>query len=70
MLMRNIILLLVLFIAGCNSPDIPKPVPKTANNDRLFDTQRHALEQAKQVNQQMDQQAEAQRKAIERQTHE
>jgi hypothetical protein len=68
--MRSIVLLIVFFIAGCNSSDIPKPVPKTASNDRLFDTQRRALGQAKQISQQMEQQAEVQRKAIEQQTHE
>jgi hypothetical protein len=68
--MKNIVFLLVFAIAGCNSSEVPKPVPKTATTDRLFDTQRQALEQAKRVGQQMDQQAEAQRKAIEQQTHE
>ncbi|MFA5172518.1 MAG: hypothetical protein WC426_13235 [Sulfuriferula sp.] len=67
MTMPRISLLLVIFIAGCNSSDIPKSVPKTATADRLFDMQRHALEQSKKIQLQVDQQAEAQRKALDQQ---
>ena len=68
MTMTWISLLLLMFIAGCNSSDIPKSVPKTATTERLFDTQRQALEQSKQIQHQVDQQAEAQRKIIDQQT--
>lgn len=67
MTMTRISLLLVMFIAGCNSSDIPKSVPKTTTAGRLFDTQRQALEQSKQIQLQVDRQAEAQRKAMDQQ---
>ena len=60
--------LLVLFLTGCDSSDIPKPVPKTETAVPLFDAQRQVLTQSKQVQQQINQQADAQRQIIEQQT--
>lgn len=66
--MWRIYWLLVLFLAGCNSSDIPKPVPKTASVVPLFDAQRRALTQSEQIQQQINQQADGQRQIIEQQT--
>jgi thiamine biosynthesis lipoprotein ApbE len=64
---KSIVVLLVLFTAGCDSSDVPKSVPKVDNSEKLFATQRQALDSAQQARQQMDQQIEAQRKAIDQQ---
>lgn len=72
--MPRIFLMLIVTVAtmlgGCGKSDIAKPVPKTESVDRLFDSQRQDLERAKQVQQQVNQQAESQRQNIEQQTHE
>ncbi len=44
-----IVILLVSLIVGCSEQDKSAPVEKPANNQRIFDTQRSALEQAKEA---------------------
>lgn len=52
-------------ISGCNQKQ--PPVPKTADNARLFDTQREALQRAKATEQTVQQQSQAEKQAIEQQ---
>ena len=52
-------------ISGCNQKQ--PPVPKTADNARLFDTQREALQRAKATEQIVQQQSQAEKQAIEQQ---
>ncbi len=52
-------------ISGCNQKQ--PPVPKIADNARLFDTQREALQRAKATEQIVQQQSQAEKQAIEQQ---
>ncbi|MES1998973.1 MAG: hypothetical protein V4446_06645 [Pseudomonadota bacterium] len=52
-------------ISGCHQKQ--PPVPKTADNARLFDTQRDALQRAKAIEQTMQQQSEAEKQRIDQQ---
>lgn len=62
----------LLMMAGCDSHGVAPAAPKTANStssqDVLFDAQRQALERAKQVESTLQQNADAQRQTIERET--
>ncbi|MDR3391989.1 MAG: hypothetical protein P4L77_09675 [Sulfuriferula sp.] len=66
------LLIYLLAVAGCDSHVVPPSVPKVEApqqaQERLFDTQRKALEQAKQVDGKVQQDAAAQRHAIDQQT--
>ena len=66
--MKRLLIPLVLLLAACNNP-VPPPPPKTdtavSGSDRLFDTQRRALEKARAVEGQVNAAAEAQRKQLE-----
>lgn len=68
--MKRFLIPLVLLLAGCDNP-VPPPPPKTevvSGADRLFDTQRSALEKARAVEGQVNAAAEAQRKQLEQTT--
>lgn len=68
--MKRLLIPLVLMLAACDNP-VPPPPPKTepiSGSDRLFDTQRNALEKARGVEDQMNAAAEAQRKQLEQAT--
>lgn len=52
-------------ISGCHQKQ--PPVPKTADNARLFDTQRDALQRAKAIEQAMQQQSQAEKQTIDQQ---
>lgn len=63
-------IVLVLMLAACDKP-VPPPPPKTetvSGSDRLFDTQRRALEKARAVEGQVNAAAEAQRKQVDQAT--
>lgn len=71
--MRILIMMGVLLImSGCDSHGLPPAAPKTEipaqSQDGLFDTQHQALEKAKQVESTLQQNADAQRQALERET--
>ena len=68
--MKQLLIPLVLILAACDNTT-PPPPPKTeavSGSDRLFDTQRHALEKARAVEGQVNAAAEAQRKQMEQTT--
>ena len=69
--MKRLLIPLVLMLAACDNT-VPPPPPKTdpavSGSDRLFDTQRSALEKARAVNGQVNAAAEAQRKQLEQTT--
>ena len=68
--MKRLLIPLVLLLAACDNP-VPPPPPKTeavGGSDRLFDTQRSALEKARAVEGQVNAAAEAQRKQLEQTT--
>jgi hypothetical protein len=52
-------------INGCS--DKQTPVPKTADTARLYDTQREALQRAKGVEQTVQQQSQAEKRAVDQQ---
>lgn len=63
---------LLLIVAGCDSHVVPPAVPKVQapqqGQDKLFDTQRQALDKARQVEETVQRDAEAQRQALERES--
>ena len=68
--MKQLLIPLVLLLSACdNTVPPPPPPPKTdaavAGSDRLFDSQRQALDKARAVEGQVNAAAEAQRKQIE-----
>ena len=69
--MKRLLIPLVLLLAACDNT-VPPPPPKTdaavGGSDRLFDTQRRALEKARAVEGQVNAAAEAQRKQLEQTT--
>ena len=68
--MKRLLIPLVLVLAACDNP-VPPPPPKTdavIGSDRLFDTQRNALEKARAVEGQVNAAAEARRKQMEQTT--
>ena len=68
--MKRLLIPLVLLLAACDNT-VPTPPPKTdavSGSDRLFDTQRSALEKTRAVEGQMNAAAEAQRKQLEQTT--
>ncbi len=68
--MKRLLIPFVLMLAACDNT-VPPPPPKTeviSGPDRLFDTQRSALEKARVVEGQMNAAAEAQRKQLEQTT--
>lgn len=68
--MKRLLIPLVLMLTACDNT-VPPPPPKTeviSGPDRLFDTQRSALEKARVVEGQMNAAAEAQRKQLEQTT--
>lgn len=70
--MRTLMILgCLLIIAGCDSNVAPKNVPKVDSlspaQSHLLDTQRHVLEQAGQLDGNMQRDAAAQRRTIEQQ---
>ncbi len=68
--MKRLLIPLVLLLAACDNT-VPPPPPKTdavSGSDRLFDTQRRALEKARAVEGQVNAAAEAQRKQLEQTT--
>ena len=68
--MKRLLIPLVLMLAACDNTT-PPPPPKTdavSGSDRLFDTQRNALEKARAVEGQVNAAAEAQRKQMEQTT--
>lgn len=67
--MKRLLIPLVLLLAACDNT-VPPP-PKTdaaSNSERLFDTQRRALEKARAVEGQVNAAAEVQRKQLEQTT--
>jgi len=69
-MMKRLLIPLVLLLAACDNT-VPPPPPKTdavSGSDRLFDTQRSALEKARAVEGQVNAAAEAQRKQLEQST--
>lgn len=66
--MKQLLIPLVLLLSACDNT-VPPPPPKTdaavAGSDRLFDSQRQALDKARAVEGQVNAAAEAQRKQIE-----
>ena len=66
--MKKTLISLVLMLGACDNP-VPPPPPKTEaaapGSDRLFDSQRQALEKARAVEGQMNAAAEAQRQQME-----
>lgn len=58
------IIFVALALTGCEEPKPYKP-PTPTSSERLFDTQRRALEQAKTVEGSIEQSAAQQREAIE-----
>ena len=66
--MKKLLILFVLVLGACDST-VPPPPPKTeaagVGSDRLFDSQRQALEKARAVEGQVNAAAEAQRKQME-----
>ena len=68
--MKRLLIPLMLLLAACDNT-VPPPPPKTdavSGSDRLFDTQRRALEKARAVEGQVNAAAEAQRKQLEQTT--
>ena len=68
--MKRLLIPLVLVLAACDNT-VPTPPPKTDavnEQNRLFDTQRSALEKARAVEGQVNAAAEAQRKQLEQST--
>ena len=68
--MKRLLISLVLLLTACDNT-VPPPPPKTdavSGSDRLFDTQRRALEKAHAVEGQVNAAAEAQRKQLEQTT--
>lgn len=69
--MKKCLILLVLILAACDNtvpPPPPKTEPAAAGSNRLFDSQRQALEKARAVEGQVNAAAEAQRKQMEQST--
>ena len=65
--MKRLLIPFVLMLAACDNT-VPPPPPKTdvvSGSDRLFDTQRHALEKARAAEGQVNAAAEVQRKQLE-----
>ena len=66
--MKYFLIPIALMLSACDNT-MPPPPPKTetavAGSDRLFDSQRQALEKARAVEGQVNAAAEAQRKQIE-----
>ncbi len=66
--MKSFLMLCVLLLSACDNT-VPPPPPKTEaaamGSDRLFDSQRQALEKARAVEGQVNAAAEAQRKQME-----
>lgn len=66
--MKSFLMLCVLLLSACDNT-VPPPPPKTeaaaVGSDRLFDSQRQALEKARAVEGQVNAAAEAQRKQME-----
>ena len=60
----------LLVVAGCDSHVVPPSTPKVEvpAQDRLFDSQRHALEQTKVLSDKVEQDAVTQQKIIDQQT--
>jgi len=68
--MKRLLIPLVLLLVACDNT-VPLPPPKTdavSGSDRLFDTQRSALEKARAAEGQVNAVAEAQRKQLEQAT--
>jgi hypothetical protein len=69
--MKRLLIPLVLLLTACNNP-VPPPPPRTdaavSGSDRLFDTQRRALDKARAVEGQVNAAAEAQHKQLEQTT--
>ncbi len=68
--MKRLLIPFVLLLAACDNTVPPSP-PKTeavSGSDRLFDTQRRALDKARAVEGQVNAAAEAQRKQLEQTT--
>jgi len=70
--MMRILMILgcLLAMAGCDSRVVPPSVPKVVTpqqQDRVFDTQRRALKQARQLDDKAQRDAAAQRQAIDQQ---
>ncbi len=65
--MKSFLMLCVLLLSACDNT-VPPPPPKTEaaamGSDRLFDSQRQALEKARAVEGQVNAAAEAQRKQM------
>lgn len=59
------LVLLSVALAGCEEPKPYKP-PTPTSSERMFDTQRRALEQAKTVEGSIEQSAARQREALDR----
>lgn len=61
----------LLLLAGCDSHKVPPTLPKVEapppSQDKLFDSQRHALKQAGQLDDKLRHDAAAQQQAIDRQ---
>ena len=66
--MKKLLIPLVFLLGACDNT-VPPPPPKTeaaaVGSDRLFDSQRQALEKARTVEGQVNAAAEAQRKQME-----
>lgn len=68
--MKRLLIPLVLMLAACDNT-VPTPPPKTdvvIESDRLFDSQRNALEKARGVESQLNAAAEARRKQLDQTT--
>lgn len=66
--MKKLLIPLMLMLGACDNtvpPPPPKTEPAAASSNRLFDSQRQALEKARAVEGQVNAAAEAQRKQME-----